>query len=65
MDLVKGFTSDLVRRRVPVHLQPNRKVRIHIHTNFSRSHSKYYVTGLYQKTGGLSVLLEVWLLLLE
>ena len=65
MDLVKGFTSDLVRRRVPVHLQHNRRARIHIRTNFSRSHSKYYITGLYRRIGGLSVLLEVWLLLLE
>ena len=47
MDLVKGFTSDLVRMRVPVHLQHNRRVPIHICTNFSRSHSKYYITGLY------------------
>ena len=65
MDLVKGFTSDLVRRRVPVHLPPNRRVHIHIRTNFSRSHSKYYITRLYRRIGRLSVLLEVWLLLLE
>ena len=65
MDLVNGSTSDLVRRRVPVHLQHNRRVRIHIRTNFSRSHSKYYITGLYQKIGRLLVPLEVWLLLLE
>ena len=65
MDLVKGSTSDLVRRRAPVHLQPNRRVRIHTRTNFSRSHSKYYITGLYRKIGRLSVLLEVWLVLLE
>ena len=59
MDLVKGSTSDLVCRWVPVHLQPNRRARIHIRTNFSRSHSKYYITGLYQKIGQSSVLLEV------
>ena len=65
MDLVNGSTSDLVRIRVPVHLQHNRRVRIHIRTNFSRSHSKYYITGLYQKIGRLLVPLEVWSLLLE
>ena len=59
MDLVKGSASDLVHRRVPVHLQHNRRVRIHICTNFSRSHSKYHITGLYQKIGQSSVLLEV------
>ena len=65
MDLVNGSTSDLVRTRVPVHLQHNRRVRIHIRTNFSRSHSKYYTTGLYLKIGRLLVPLEAWLLLLE
>ena len=65
MDLVNGSTSDLVRRQVPVHLQHNRRVCIHTRTNFSRSHSKYYITGLYRRIGRLSVLLEVWLLLLE
>ena len=59
MDLVNGSTSDLVRRQVPVHLQHNRRVHTHIRTNFSRSHSKYYITGLYQKIGQSSVLLEV------
>ena len=59
MDLVKGSMSDLVRRRVPVHLQPNRRVPIHSRTNFGRSHSKYYITGLYRKIGQSSVLLEV------
>ena len=50
---------DLVRRRVPVHLQHNLRVPIHIRTNFSRPHSKYYITGLYRKVGQSSVLLEV------
>ena len=65
MDLVNGSTSDLVCRRVPVRLQHNHRVRIHIRTNFSRSHNKYFITGLFQKIGRLLVLLEVWLLLLE
>ena len=65
MDLVKGSTSDMVHRQESVHLQPNCRVPIHIHTNFSRSHSKYYITRLYRKIGRLSVLLELWLLLLE
>ena len=65
MDLVNGSTSDLVRTRVPVHLQHNRRVPVHIRTNFSRSHSKYYITGLYLKIGRLLVPLEAWLLLLE
>ena len=59
MDLVKGSTSDLVRIRVPVHLQPNRRARIHIRSNFGRTHSKYYITGLYRKIGQSSVLLKV------
>ena len=59
MDLVNGSTSDLVRKRVPVHLQPNRRARIHIRTNFSWSHSKYYITGLHRNIGQSSVLLEV------
>ena len=48
-----------------VHILPNRRVPIHIRTNFSRSYSKYYITGLYQKIDRLLVLLEVWLPLLE
>ena len=59
MDLVKGSMSDLVRIRVPVQLQHNRRVHIHIRSNFSMSHSKYYITGLYRKIGQSSVLLEV------
>ena len=59
VDLVNGSTSDLVRIRVPVHLQHNRRVHIHIRSNFSRSHSKYYITRLYRKIGQSSVLLEV------
>ena len=59
MDLVKGSTSDLVRIRVPVHLQHNRRVHIHIRTYFSRSHSKCSITGLYRKIGQSSVPLEV------
>ena len=65
MDLVNDSTSDLVRRRVPVHLQPNHRVPVHIRSNFSRSHSKYYITRLYLKIGRLLVPLELWLLLLE
>ena len=65
MDLVNGSTSDLVCIRVPVHLQPNHRVPVHIRINFSRSHSKYYITGLYLKIGRLLVPLEAWLLLLE
>ena len=65
MDLVNGSTSDLVRTRVPVHLQHNRRVPVHIRSNFSRSHSKYYITGLYLKIGRLLVPLEAWLLLPE
>ena len=59
MDLVKGSTSDMVHRQESVHLQHNRRVHIHIRSNFGRSHSKYYITGLYRKIGQSSVLLEV------